>query len=159
MFETSLFPPKTTNRAKYFLYVLHYLQGCNDGPKLTERIEEMPLAVLRARGGVVDLVQVLSQLLMGWITESMTILCVKLNGLDGAQAESQGGDLGPENEKREVNRFLGWAIWHLRRKLADQRTRAKVKDWVLAENFEPLIQHLDGMRCFHHHTLLDAEYM
>jgi hypothetical protein len=60
MFEASLFAPKTTNKAKCFLHVLHCLQGCNDGPKLSERIEEMPLAVLRAQGGVVDLVQLLS---------------------------------------------------------------------------------------------------
>jgi hypothetical protein len=157
MFEASLFAPKTTNRAHYFLHVLHYLQGCNDGPKLLERIEEMPLAVLRARGGAVDLVQLLSPMLMGWVTDSMTTLSLRLNGLDGA--ELQGGELGPENEKREVNRFLGWAIWNLRRKLAKQRTRAKAKDWVLAEDVEPLIQHLDGMRCFHHHALIDPEYM
>jgi hypothetical protein len=159
MFEASLFAPKTTNRANYFLHVLHYLQGCNDGHKLSERIDEMPLAVLRARGGIVDLVQVLSRMLMGWVTDSMTTLSLQLNGLDGAEAESKGGELGPENEKREVNRFLGWAIWNLRRKLAKRRTRAKTKDWVLAEDVEPLIQHLDGMRCFHHHALIDQEYM
>ena len=37
--------------------------------------------------------------------------------------------------------------------------RGKANDWVLAENIEPLIQHLDGMRCFHHRALIDPEYM
>jgi hypothetical protein len=55
MFKTSLFAPKTTNRAKYFLHVLHYLQGCNDGPKLTARIQDMPLPALRDRGGLLIL--------------------------------------------------------------------------------------------------------
>jgi hypothetical protein len=73
--------------------------------------------------------------------------------------ESHEGELDSENEKREINRFLGWAIWHLRRKLSKRRIRAKVKDWVLAENVGPLIQHLDGMRCFHHHAIIDPEYM
>jgi hypothetical protein len=67
--------------------------------------------------------------------------------------------LDAENEKREVNRFLGWAIWNLRLKLSTRRNRATAKDWVLAENVEPLIQHLDGMRCFHHHAIIDQEYM
>jgi hypothetical protein len=119
----------------------------------------MPLAALRARGGVADLVQLLSRMLMGWVADSMTALSLRLNGLDGAEVESQGGESGPENEKREVNRFLGWATWNLRRKLAKQRTRAKTKDWVLADDVEPLIQHLDGMRCFHHHALVDPEHM
>jgi hypothetical protein len=119
----------------------------------------MPLAALRARGGVADLVQLLSRMLMGWVADSMTALSLRLNGLDGAEVESQGGESGPENEKREVNRFLGWATWNLRRKLAKRRTRAKTKDWVLADDVEPLIQHLDGMRCFHHHALIDPECM
>ncbi len=38
MFEASLFAPKTTNKAKCFLHVLHCLPGCNDGPKLSARI-------------------------------------------------------------------------------------------------------------------------
>jgi hypothetical protein len=63
-----------------------------------------------------------------------------------------------KNEK-STNRFLGWATWNLRRKLAKRRTRAKTKDWVLADDVEPLIQHLDGMRCFHHHALIDPEHM
>jgi hypothetical protein len=126
---------------------------------LTERIEEMPLAVLHARGGIVDLAQLLSRMLMGRVTDSMTAFSLRLNGLDGADVESQGGELGPENKKQEVNRFLGWATWNLRRKLAKQRTRAKTKDWVLAEDVEPLVQHLDGMRCFHHHPPVDPECM
>jgi hypothetical protein len=69
------------------------------------------------------------------------------------------GQLDAENEKREINRFLGWAIWHLRKKLAKRRTRAKVNNWVLQENVEPLIQHLDGTCCFHHHVIIDPEYM
>lgn len=34
-----------------------------------------------------------------------------------------------------------------------------MNDWVLAEDIEPLIKHLDGMRCFHHHAIIDLEYM
>jgi hypothetical protein len=74
-------------------------------------------------------------------------------------AELHQGELDAENEKREINRFLGWAIWHLRKKLSNRRTRAKVNNWVLQENVEQLIQHLDGMRCFHHHAIIDPEYM
>ena len=120
----------------------------------------MPLAVLCARGGVVDLAQVLSRLLMGWVAESMYIYSVRLNGLDKAETESDSGELDPENQKREVNRFLGWAIWNLRRKLANQRTRARANDWVLSEDIEPLVKHLDRMRCYHHHAaIIDPEYM
>jgi hypothetical protein len=95
---------------------------------------------------------------MRWVTASMTTLSQRLNGL---VLESQEGDrmLDAENEKREVNRFLGWAIWNLRCKLSKRRNRAKANDWVLSENVEPLIQHLDGMRCFHHHAIIDEEYM
>jgi hypothetical protein len=75
---------------------------------LSERIEEMPLAALRARGGVADLVQLLSRMLMGWVADSMTTLSLRLNGLDGAEVESQGGESGPENEKREVNQPVPW---------------------------------------------------
>jgi hypothetical protein len=160
MFEVALFAPKTTTRSKYYLHVLHYLQGVN-GSKLIERIGEMPLAALRTRAGVIDLVHVLSQMLMRWVTASMSTLSLRLNGFANVlQAESlEGEKLNAENEKREINRFLGWAIWHLRKKLAKRRTRAKVNDWVLQENVEPLIQHLDGMRCFHHHAIIDPEYM
>ena len=56
MFEASLlFAPKTTNRSKCFPRVFLCLQGCNNGPKLAERIEEMPLAVLPKRGSITDL--------------------------------------------------------------------------------------------------------
>jgi hypothetical protein len=120
----------------------------------------MPLAALRTRGGVIDLVHVLSQMLMRWVTLSMKTLLLRLNGLAYmVLPELHEGELDAENEKREINRFLGWAIWHLRKKLSKRRTRAKVNDWVLQENVEPLIQHLDGMRCFHHHAIIDPEYM
>jgi hypothetical protein len=159
MFEAAMFAPKTTTRSKFFLHVLHYLQGIH-GSKLAQRIQEMPVAALRKRGGVIDLVHVLSQLLMRWVTESMTTLSRRLNGLATMMpADSQEGELDAENEKREINRFLGWAIWHLRKKLSNRRIRAKVNHWVLQENVEPLIQHLDGMRCFHHHAIIDPEYM
>jgi hypothetical protein len=94
------------------------------------------------------------------VTASMTTLSRKLNGLASwLPTEFHEGDLDSENEKREINRFLGWAIWHLHRKLSKRRRRAKVNDWVLAENVEPLIKHLDGMRCFHHNAIVDEEYM
>jgi hypothetical protein len=84
----------------------------------------------------------------------------RLNGIAYMfPAESHEGELDKENQIREVNRFLSWGIWHLRRKLSKRRTLAKVNDWVLAENVEPLIQHLDGLRCFHHHAIIDEEYM
>jgi hypothetical protein len=67
--------------------------------------------------------------------------------------------LDAENEKREVNRFLGWAIWNLRLKLSARRNRAIAEDWVLAEDVGPLIEHLDGMRCFHHDAIIDQDYM
>jgi hypothetical protein len=159
MFEAALFAPKTTTRAKFYLHVLRYLQGGNDS-KLTARIEEMPLALLRKRGGLIDVVQVLSQLLMRWVTASMTTLSQRLNSRAFmVREQSHAGELDTEDEKREVNRFLGWAIWNLRRKLSKRRTRAKINDWVLAENVEPLIQHLDRMRCFHHHAIINQEYM
>jgi hypothetical protein len=159
MFEGALFAPKTTTRSKFFLHVLHYLQGVH-GSKFDERIEEMPLAVLRKRGGVIDLVHVLTQMMMRWVTDSMKILSRRLNGLSHMiPTELNEGELDEENEKREINRFLGWAIWHLRKKLANRRTRGKVNNWVLQENVEPLIKHLDGMRCFHHHAIIDPEYM
>ena len=70
--------------------------------------------MLRVRGDVVDLVQLLSQLLMGWVSESMHTFSLRLNGLDLAETESRRGELEPENEKREVNSFLGRAIsWSL----------------------------------------------
>jgi hypothetical protein len=157
MFEASLFAPKTTTRSKFYLHVLGYLQG-RHGSKFTERIQEMPLAALQTRGGLLDLVQVLSQMLMRWVTASMTTLSLRLNG---RVIKSHEGDqlLDAENEKREVNRFLGWAILNLRLKLVTRRNRAKAKDCVLAEDVEPLIQHLDGMRCFHHHAIIDEDYM
>jgi hypothetical protein len=67
--------------------------------------------------------------------------------------------LDAENKKREANRFLGWGTWNLRCKLSKRRNRAKANDWVLSENVEPLTQHLDGMRCFHHHAVIDQEHM
>jgi hypothetical protein len=159
MFEAALFAPKTTTRSKFFLHVLHYLQGVH-GSKFRERIQEMPVAALQKRGGVIDLVHVLSGMLMRWVTESMKTLSLRLNGLASMMpAELHEGELDAENEKREINRFLGWAIWHLRKKLATRRTRAKVNHWVLQENVEPLIHHLDGMRCFHYHAIIDPEYM
>jgi hypothetical protein len=85
---------------------------------------------------------------------------VLISRTDGVVIEVQDGVLlDAENGKKEVNRFLGWAIWSLRRKLSKRRNRAEAKDWVLVENVEPLIQHLDGMRCFHHHAIIDQEYM
>ena len=115
MFEVALYSPKTTNRAKFFIHVLHYLQGCNAGPKLANRIREMPVAKLRARGGVLDLVQVLSQMLIGWVSQAMNLYSMRLNGPD--KAEPDHVELDTENTKREVNRFLGWAIWNIRRML------------------------------------------
>jgi hypothetical protein len=118
----------------------------------------MPLAVLHTKSGVIDLVQTLSQMLMRWVMAAMPTLSLRLNGL--ADIELHAGELDMENEKREVNRFLGWAIRSLHRKLSKRQTRAKINDWVLAENVEPLIEHLlDGMRCFHHHAIIDPEYM
>ena len=157
MFEASLFAPKTTTRAKFYWHLLGYLQG-GHGSKFMEKIQEMPVPALRTRGGLIDLVQVLSQMLMRWVTTSMTTLSLRLNGL---VTESHGEDqvLDAENEKREVNRFLGWAIWNLRCKLSTRRNRAKANDWVPAENVAQMIQHLDGMRCFHHHVIIDQEYM
>jgi hypothetical protein len=118
----------------------------------------MPLAALRTRAGGIDLVQVLSQMLMQWVTASMTTLSLRLNGL---VIESHRGDklLDGENEKREVNRFLGWGIWNLRCKLSMQRNRAKDNNWVPSEDLDSLIQHLDGMRIFHHRAIVDQEYM
>jgi hypothetical protein len=146
----------TSAEAKFFLHVLHYLQGCH-GSKSTAQIQEMLLVVLGTKSGIIDLVQTLSQMLMTWVMAVMTTLSLRLNSL--ADIELHAGELDTENEKREVYRFLGWAIWSLRRKLSKQRTRAKINDWVLAENVEPLIEHLDGMRCFHHHAIIDPEYM
>jgi hypothetical protein len=63
----------------------------------------MPLAraVLQTRGGVLDLVQVLSQMLMIWVTASMTTLLWRLNGLASLiPAELHKGKLDTENEKR-----------------------------------------------------------
>jgi hypothetical protein len=157
MFEVSLFAPKTTTQAKYFLHVLRYLQGCG-GSKFTTRIEQMPVAELRKRGGNICLVQVLSQMMMRWITTSMTTLSLRLNVRTDVHGELL-GELDEENEKREVNRFLGWAIWHLRRKLALGRREPNRNGGKLADNVEPLIEHLDQMRCFHHHALIDTEYM
>ena len=132
----------------------------HSGSKFADRIQEMPLAVLRKRGRVVDLVHILSQMMMRWVTESMNTLSRRLNGLANMKpAALHEGELDAENEKREVNRFLGWAIWHLRKKLSNRRTRAKVNHWVLQENLEPLMHHLDGMRCFHHHAIIDPEYL
>ena len=122
----------------------------------------MPLGTLRMRSGVVDLVQVLSQLLMRWVSESMKLMSLTLNGFAAStsEAELNKGELSKENEKREINRFLGWAIWNLRKKLYKRCTRAKVNDWVLQENVEPLIKHLDNMRCFHHdNAIIDPDYM
>ena len=160
MFEESLFAPKTTTKSKFYLHVLHYLQGIN-GSRFTLRIQEMPLAALQKRSGVVDLVHVLSQMMMRWVTESMKTMSRRLNGLAYMIPEelNEEGQLDAENEKREVNRFLGWAIWHLRKKLSKRRTRAKENNWILQEDVEPLIKHLDGMRCFHHHVIIDHEYM
>jgi hypothetical protein len=117
MFEAALFAPKTTTRANC-LHILHYLQG-GHGSKFTTRIQEMPLAVLQVRGRVIDLLQVLPQMLMRWVTASMTTLSHRLNGIVSViPTESHEGELDSENQKREINRFLGWAIWHLRRKLS-----------------------------------------
>jgi hypothetical protein len=44
-------------------------------------------------------------------------------------------------------------------KLSTRRNRAKAEDWVLAEDVGPLIEHLDGMRCFHHDAIIDQDYM
>jgi hypothetical protein len=160
MFEDVLFSPKTTTRTKFFLHVLHYLQQGGNGLQFTVRIDELPLAVLQTRGGVLDLVQVLTQMLMRWVTASMTMLSRRLNGLASLiPTDFHEGDLDTENEKREIHWFLGWAIWHLHHKLSKQRRRAKVNNWVLAENAEPLIQHLDGMRCFHHAAIINQEDM
>ena len=160
MFELAIFSGKTTTKSKFFLHVLHYLQGIN-GSKFEDRIQEMPLASLKKRGGVIDLVHVLSQMLMRWVTESMKTLSRRLNGLAYMiPTEIKiGRELDSENEKREVNRFLGWAIWHLRKKLSKRWTRAKINNWVIQENVEPLIKHLDGMRCYHHHAIIDPEYL
>jgi hypothetical protein len=90
----------------------------------------------------------------------MTVLSQRLNGLASMiPSELKEEEMDTENEKREVNWFLGWAIWHLRCKLSKRRIRAKVNDWILAENVEPLIQHLDKMRFFHHNAIIDQEYM
>jgi hypothetical protein len=40
-----------------------------------------------------------------------------------------------------------------------ERENANTVKETLQENFEPLIQLLDGMRCFHHHAIIDPEYM
>jgi hypothetical protein len=108
MFEAALLAPKTTTKAKFYLHVLHCLQG-GDGSKLTARIQEMPFDALQRRGGVIDLVQVLSQMLMRWVTASMTTLLLRLNGIACVTlAESHEEELDTENEKREVNRPVPW---------------------------------------------------
>jgi hypothetical protein len=42
---------------------------------------------------------------------------------------------------------------------ATRRSRAQVNGWALEENVEPLMKHLDGMRCFHHHAIINPECM
>ena len=37
--------------------------------------------------------------------------------------------------------------------------RAKDNNWVPSEDLDSLIQHLDGMRIFHHRAIVDQEYM
>jgi hypothetical protein len=88
----------------------------------------------------------------------MTTLSLRLNDVACMMpAELHEEELDTKNEKREVNRFLGWATWHSRCKLSTRQSRAKVKDWALEEDVKPLMQHLDGMRCFHHQAVLDKE--
>jgi hypothetical protein len=68
----------------------------------------MLLAVLQTRGTILDLVQVLSQMLMRWVTASMTTLSQRLNGLASLiPADLHEGELDTENEDRKINRLLG----------------------------------------------------
>lgn len=119
MFEAAQFALKTTASSKFFSHVLRGLQGVH-GSKLTERIQEMPLAALRTRAGVMHLEHVLSWMLMRWVTASMNTLSMRSNGLaNKTPAELyEGEQLDAENQKREINHFFGWATWHLREQLS-----------------------------------------
>jgi hypothetical protein len=92
---------KTRGASNY--HPVHKIASGNpNGSKFNARIQEMPLAVLRTRSRVLDLVQVLSQMLMRWVTASMTTLSRRLNGLAASliPAELHGGELDTEKEKR-----------------------------------------------------------
>mmetsp|Transcript_2821 Transcript_2821/g.4552 ORF Transcript_2821/g.4552 Transcript_2821/m.4552 type:complete len:207 (-) Transcript_2821:404-1024(-) len=120
----------------------------------------MPLPLMRSRGCTVVLVKVLSRLLLHWVSDAMTEFSFNLQAYRPDDTFSLlDSSLHVEDEKREVNRFLGWAIFNLRRKLARRRVTASDSSWVLTEDVDAMISLLDSMRIFHNKAIVYVEYM
>lgn len=154
LWESSIFAGSRSCDSKYHYQLLRYLQEQDDEhPCLRNRMRTMP-PVLQQRGGIIVMTLVFSRWLLGWIRKAMLLISQDLNPKKEENQESS-----VEDEKREVNRFLGWAIFHLRRKLVQRRDRAIAKNWHSTEDVPGMISTLDSMRIFHNEAVTDEEYM
>jgi hypothetical protein len=104
------------------------------------------------------LVLTYSRWLMAWTRLAMVSISQKLNP-SVAQINTE---VSVEQEKLEVHRFFGWSIFHLRRKLDQQRRRqvenmvdCNLSDWDVTK----MIDALDRMRVFHIAVIGDKNYM
>jgi hypothetical protein len=155
IWENSMYAPRTTIGSSYHYGVLRFLQDRQKDLRLKNRISGMPVS-LRARGGNVILVLTFSRWFTGWIRKAMLQISKELNP---ATNVDNGGSSSPDDDKREVNRFLGWAVFDLRRKLVIRRDRAHNNKWRMAEDVPSMITHLDTMRIFHNEAVQDETYM
>ena len=62
-----------------------------------------------------------------------------------------------EDAKREVNRFLGWDIFNLRRKLEKRCLRAEENDWIMDEYVDGMISFVDNIKILHVEAIMDVD--
>jgi hypothetical protein len=153
LWEISMYAGSHSCDSKYHYRLLRYLQETDEDLRLSNRMRTMSES-LQERGGTIVVTLVFSRWLLGWIRKAMLLISQDLNP---QKADNHG--FSAEDEKREVNRFFGWAIFHLRRKLVRRRDRAIEKNWHSTEDVPRMISNLDSMRIFHNEAVTDEEYM
>ena len=83
----------------------------------------------------------------------------KLDNERAIHQQAKRADLKTEEEMTEACEFFGWAIFSLRKTLANERDRAMELEWTLTKEVQPILDFVDSMRCFHHEVICDKECM